>query len=424
LKKKNKEAAYKWLASNDPAAKLAKAYFAKYADNTGLKSEHARDYVKLKPVLKWFFDTLPEKGEYKGYHSKWEWVFESKDEQAVALRRYFRKYGDKNGMTQHARDYVAIKGQLKPYFALREAGKDDEARAYLDKHPEVSAYFKKYGKTNAAARKWGEWVKSENPEINRRLMFWKRYFELEPDKRPSFVHNKAEEYGVFVWGLDEDKARHDHDQDYLRKAKKRHLTPKSALYLKVKPFLDLMRTLDKDEKKILMRLNPDLREYLEKYSGGPKTGSKALDKKVETYFSLEPDSDDRAAFLRQNPDVQKWFDKKNPADAAIHNLLEVYFGFTDKRLQQEYADLHPEIEDYFDRKREEDDNFRGALQEFDMADPRDEELRKRAQMEIVHAAEIMWARLRMDGARNLAGDELLVRRERDPERVKERRITL
>lgn len=409
--------------SNDPEAKRLRDYFKKWG--SGTKSAHAKAYVAAKDDLKWFFEALPEEGEYKGHFSKWDWVYKSKDPRAVKIRNYFQKWSDKDGMSQHAKDYVAIKGDLQRYFAMKE--KDAQAaNEWLnsDAGEKVLRYFKKYGKANAAARKWGKWVRSENPEVNRRLMFWKRYFELEPDQRPAFVHAQAENYGVFVWGTDADVARHEHDQDYLRKAKKRHLSKKVASFLKVRPLLDLMHTLNERDTKILLRLNPDLREYLDTYGKGPNTGSKALDKKVETYFKLPPDSNERAAFLRKNPEVQDYFDKKNPADAAMHNLLEVYFSFEDKKEQQAYRDMHPEISDYFDRKREERSLLSAELQVFDRADPRDDELRERAQFEIVHAAEQMWSKLRGDMATHLAGDEILVRRERDEKARKNRRLTL
>jgi len=424
LKRRDKAAADAWLRGGSEGAKLVLAFFEKYGSKT--KGQHAKDYLAIKDKLDWFFNKLPDEGEFRGYYSKWGWVYESDDPTALKIRDFFERYGNKGGMGQQARDFGVVKKQLKHYFSLRDDGKDAEADAYLhsEEGRDVRAYFKKYGKANAAARKWGDWVRSENPEVNRRLMFWKTYFELPPDQRPGFVHRRAEHYGVFIWGRDADQARHDKEQDYVRKAKKRHLTKKTALYLRVKPLLDLFHTLDDRDQKILLRLNPDVREYFDTYASGPHTGDKKLDKKVETYFDLPPDSLERADFLRSNPEVQDYFDEKNPADAAMHNLLEVYFQIPSGKERSRFANQHPEISDYFDRKREEKSLLTEELRVFDETDPHLAELRERAQYVIVHAADVMWARLRGDSATRLAGDDLLVRRERDEDARKSRRSTL
>jgi hypothetical protein len=406
LKEKDKAAAYDWLNGKSEGAAIVRAFFKKYA--SGSKTEHAKAYLKMKPKLVWFHDKLPDEGRFRGYYSKWAWVFNSDDPAAKELAAYFRKWADKKGASAHARAYLANKKGLEHYFKLAEKDKAAAAgwlNGGSEMADEVLDYFKTYSKANQLARKWGKWIKSENPDVNRRLQFWVRYFELTPDRRPGFVAKHAEEYGVYIWGPVEDQAREEKMADYLRKAKKRHLTPKAASYLRVRPLVDLFHTLDDDEQKLLLKANPDLRDYFDRYSKGPATGDKQLDKDVEAYFKLDPDSSDRSNFLRKHPDVQRYFDLKNPADAAMHRLLEVYFAIPMGKERNIFRDEHPEISDYFDRKREERSALRGEMDVFDRANPDLADEFERAEP-MGDEAEAIYNSLRARVAANLFGDEI------------------
>lgn len=419
LVKTNKKAAYRWLKGGSPLAKLALAYFAKYP--SGSRSQHAKDYLKVKPLLDWFFKALAEEGEFRGYFSKWEWAFKSNDPAAKQLRWYFQKYANEGGHSQKAKDYLAAKTHLDHYFGLVKAGKRDEARAWLNGGSKgaglVLAFFKKYSKTNKLQRRFAKQIRSRNPELNQRLRFWRRYFDLSPEQRPGFVHNQGETYGIFVYGLFGDEQRHQSEAQYLRWAKGVRLSEKAAMYLRLKPMLDFYFQLDGNDRKVFQRLNPEVTEYLAKYSSTDFTKDKRLNKLIATYVRMPDGSPDRSEFLRKHPEVQDYFDDKRPADRAMRNLLETYFDIDNPAERKDFVQMHPEIDAYFTARRTEREALTAELQAFDDTDPRLAELRDDAYRLIVLPGDAKRRQLAIQGAGRRQPDTIETRRDRRTEPI-------
>jgi hypothetical protein len=359
------------------------------------RSQHARDYLAARSALQYYFQLGP------AARSAW---LHSNDPRAKTVRDYFAKYSHRSGMTAHAKDYLAVKAQLDHYFSLSKK----ERRAWLDAGTPaaraVKAYFARYGKWHSTGRAFngGEWSKiaaSSNPEIGRRLDFWKRLFALEPHDRPAFVIAHAEEYGVFVYGPLGAQERHDREQKWMREAIARGMTKKAAAYLRIKPLLDVYFKLTaRDEKRLFLKANPEMQDYFDTYAAGPATGNKKLDRDVEAYFKLRPGGNQRSDFLRNHPQVQVYFDKKaTPAERSMHKLLDVYFSL-DFDARKGFALKHPEITAYFDRRDLEHRREQELGFSFELADPRLAPAREAA-LEQVHAAELRRWQLAMEGAR-------------------------
>ncbi len=364
MKKVGEKRAWAWLETSDgPVAKLLKDYFK----NWGKKSGHSLDYLRARKWLAIFFD-LPEDEK-----SKW---LDGNSEGAKIVKWYFGKYGKNGGGGQHAKDYLAVKASMTKYFAMSKAAR----REWLNgKSPEalaVLAYFKKYGKAHQQERaflKKFPGLAHGTPEQVKRLEFWRQYYALTPDKRPSFVHNKADDFGVFIYGAFGDQERHDQEAEYMRRAIGLGLKTRQADYLYVKPLLDFMETLPKKEKPLFMAANPEIQDYFDKHPSkvGDISGNKVTDKHIEAYFKLEPHSAARSQYLKMHPDVQDFFDKSStPAERAIHNLLEQYFDISDPNEKAAFNDKHPEIQAYFDKKRLTDGLMAAQYNAFNESDPR------------------------------------------------------
>lgn len=371
------------------------------------RSQHARDYLAARPFLTIFFSLLRSS---KGKAYAW---LQGDSEGAKIVRAYFDKYAHSRGSSAHARDYVAAKDGLNHYFKLLKEDKT-KARAWLNGGSKealvVLAYFKKYGKMAKMARRWKAVFGSKNPELDARLKFWQRYWTLEPDQRPEFVAQHAEAHGVFVYGVFGEQERQAELNAYYRKAIAHGFSKKNALYLRNKPLMDLYFTLKRpEEKNLFLRANPEVQLYLDEFAN-PTTGSKGLDKLLESYFSFPRRSEERSAFLQKHQQLQDYFDRNSkPADRAMHNLLEVYFskeGNERKRFSQE----HPEIDAYFQKRREERDRELLQANAFDVADPRLAALRELAERTITRPGEMMAEALRR--ARAVEQGGISTRRER------------
>lgn len=380
-------------------------------------SQHARDYQRARRWLDHFF-SLPES-------MRDEWLNGS-SEGAMIVRWYFDRYasrrgGASGGSTQHARDYLVAREWLDHYFSLPKSERNDWLHGSSKGAAVVLDYFKKYGRMARVERSFREMLddspllRTHNAELRRRLTFWRRYFALTPDQRPLFVMRNAEKYGVFVYGLLGDVQRHDREQAWLRRALSvQGMSNRAAHYLYVKPLLDYFFKLKgKDEKRLFLRANPEVQEYLDNFSRKSPTGDPRLDKLVEAYFKLPDDSQARSLFLRQHPEVQDYFDEKaTPAERAMRNLLEVYFEIDYPPDRERFLQRHPEIQDYFDKRQRERANEKEQLEAFDQADPRLRPFFDLAGQDIGESAERMRERL-LSSRRPGLGLGLEVRRGRD-----------
>jgi hypothetical protein len=180
------------------------------------------------------------------------------------------------------------------------------------------------------------------------------------------------------------------EAEWLRKAFAAGMTPKAAAYLYVKPLMDFFFTLNRAQRELFLRLNPELQDYFDKYARNSVTGDPKLDKLLDAYFKLPPDSSQRTTFLERHPEVQDYFDERStPAERAMHNLLEQYFDLRDSYDRKQFLLQHPEIQDYFDKKAQERDMEQMTLSYFDEADPRFKPYLDAARWDLGYAGGIM-----------------------------------
>lgn len=391
--------AWSWLESSDTdAAEAIRSYLEKYPSKKRL------EYMRASPWLRVYFAMPPaERGEW----------LRGDSEGAKVVRSFFEKHGDK-GLSQHAKDYLGSKSDLDYYFSLPK----EQRSAWLDSDDPrakgVLAYFKKYGREHAYERLLKRYPRLAHgtPEQRKRLEFWRQFFALTPDKRPLFVMEQAEAHGVFIYGEFGETERHDNEQEWNRRAVGLGVNERQSAFLYVRPLLQFYRTLDKSEKPLFLRANPELQEYFDRFSVKSFTGDKKLDSDVESYFRLPPDSFARSKFLREHPAVQDWFDSRSsPAEAAMRSLLEQYFEISGAAEREEFLQDHPEIAAYFEQRREEKAIESTLYQAFDRADPRLRPFYETAE-DLERAAEAM--RLKLRRATLKAVGDIGVRRERRP----------
>lgn len=375
----------RFIVSDDPRAAAARDFLAAYdgwvwrngrfapasfwsgQHQHGL-TQHARDWLAVQDVARWWFNLL------KADKAKAQDWLDGDSDAARRLRRYFKKWGNGGGMTEHAKAYLTAKPYLDRYFGVPKA----DRKKWLAEHPHdanvVLDFFKKWGHQSAKERAWkkyGSWAITQNPELAQRLEFWQRYWTLSPVDRPAYVAANATRSGVFIYGVLGDTERHDAEQRYLREAFNHGIkTKQTALYLRAKPLLDIYFTLSSSDQALFARANPEVSEYLDAYGSHTVTGDKQLDSLIERYFKLPASSQARSDFLQAHPEVQRYFDKRStPAERAMRALVNTYFQL-DPADRKQYLLQHPEISAYFDSRRQQHDNEIAAALAFDQADPR------------------------------------------------------
>ncbi|MBA2726539.1 MAG: hypothetical protein H0U53_11155 [Actinobacteria bacterium] len=457
------KAAWKWLDDNSdtPAARQIRNYLDKWGKQpANFSPERLHALRQVKPFMGWFFGTyMKNVGEKRA----WAWLGKAEGPDALALKDYLKKYGkhskksvaylraqpwlvlyhdmdedsrrkwidggsegakivqdyfDKwaapTGNSQHAKDFRATAESRKYYFSLSR----EEKKAYMEAgSPDAVAllrFFKVYGKTARLERKFMKafpQLKGGTPEQQKRMEFWRQYFELDPDKRPSFVHKYAESFGVFIYGEFGEQENHDREQEYLRRAVGLGLNERQTAYLYAQPLLDFYYKLPKEDRALFSRLNPELEHYLNTYSSGSASGDKNLDGSIEQYFKLPPESIARAEFLREHPEVQTWFNSKSsPAEKAIRTILDQYFRLSGVE-RDEFVSKHPEIPAYFEQRRAEKSLTGETYDAFDNSDPRLRPYLSEAD-DLIRAATEMRRRLREQALAQFRPDTIEARRDR------------
>jgi hypothetical protein len=465
LRKQNKDAANTWLRSNDPDAKLALAYFTRYpSGKKGKVSEHGRAYLAVKPQMQKFDALVAKVGEDKAFdilfNSKEPWAVEvvaymkkwgkqgdktgfavaynrikpllrtfldmprdkqkeflaGKTPEAKRLRKFLDKYMSEDGITEQGFAWLEAKPSLEKYGALREKHGKDYANKWLqsdDKDAKIALdYMKRFTRQSKAERAFRKHPGFEggSPETQKRMAFWKAYYNLDPDQRQKFVMDEAENHGVFVYGAFGEQERHDAEAAWNRRAIGAGMSKRQAAYLYVRPLLDFYMKLDPKDRTLFARLNPEIRDYLDKYATKSPTGNKKLDKLVEGYFKLPPSGAARTAWLRAHPEVQDYFDRRStPAERALRNVLEQYFGLHPGE-REDFLIQHPEIPEYFDQKRRDDSMRNDQADAFDRADPRLEVYFDSAD-DAERSAEEMRRKLRQAALNALTPDTIEYRRD-------------
>ena len=316
-------------------------------------TQHAKDYLAIKPLLDAFFSlSNSEKEAYLDKHP--------------ALREYFAKYAEERSQSAHARAYLAIKPVLDAFFNLPE----DKRQAFLDKHPELQKYFDQWGsaKQHISVRE----SLAEHPEIAPRYNFWLRFFGLPPDERPEFIHKHAAKTGIFIYGsLSYDQRKLD-EKRWHRQAMASGQTDRAYLYSLVAPLLNIYFKLPEGgaERALFLSTNPEMRMYLDRYASHP-VKNKKLRPLVERYFALDPMSAARADYLDEHPELRAYFNR-NPSDReqVIQDQMDAYFALPFGPKRDEYAAKHPELAHFFTQRVEEHANFSSLAAAFNDADPR------------------------------------------------------
>lgn len=352
-----------------------------------------------------------------GFLHQFPFIFEftRAAEKVDAQGNWISQFGER-GMTQHAADYRAAKRYLDYYFSLPEAQRSAWLNSGNAGANVVLAYFKKYSHFHAHTRGFNSGVGSalqsvRSAELRQRLLFWQRYFAMDPDKRPDFVRKHAAEYGIFVFGIFGQREMEQKRAEWMRGAIAGGASARAAAYLWVKPLLDFFFTLSRKERQLFVRANPELEWYFDTFVNESVTGDPELDKLLDRYFNLPPGSDERALMLRKHPEIQDFFDSRStPAERALHNLLEVYFSIPSGPERKEFLLKHPEIQEYFDRRVRQKEEEQFQLLPFEEADPRMAPYREAGPF-VLGAAERQ--RNKLAAGRHAVGD-LAVRREREP----------
>jgi hypothetical protein len=391
---------YDWLHSGKAGARIVLAYFKKYG-KPGPVSQHQQDFVAVKAQINMFFSLIDvdKDAAYRYLDAHPE------------LQSYFDKYGEEGGQSQHSIDFVAAREMINFYFSLRDVHGKDYARTWLNSAEPgaemVRDYFKKYSKQNemsrsfTGSRSWGGPTRSRSvghrrfftrsagrleagdfddfvttttdPQLALRLKFWQIYFDLPPNERNQFVADHGEEYGIFVYGFLGDQSEHDEEQLWMQQGFAWQNQSESAKVAQLaKPLLNFYNRLPKGDpaRDLFLRANPELQMYFELFGKKPNTGNDKLDGLLELYFKLPRGSRQRSTMLFENAELQDWFDQNSsPQDAAMHTLLETYFSLPTSQ-RKAFAQQHPEISEYFDKRREEKSAENAVLEAFDRADPR------------------------------------------------------
>ena len=432
----------KWLWGRSPQAKLVREYFRKYAKG-GLKhfedkpmSQHHKDYLEAKEALRLYF------GMSEAERVKW---LNGSSAEAALVKEYFEKYADERGQTQHAKDYLAIKDVLEQYFALPKGA---ERKAFINAHPELEDYFAKYSDTDKTEKaftvdgrggqylpahwsyghsyrgrgasgryrqsSFNRFFESKDPQLRKRLEFWRIYFSLTPAERPQFVLDHADEYGVFIYGVLGPQDEADKQSEMMAKAFAfARNGDRSMLYGLLQPLIDFFFSLtDPAERQLMLRANPELEQYFALTADEISTGDPVLDKLLEQYYKLPRGSRMRTIMLDQNPALKAFIEENSTQeDDAIHSLLEVYFTLSAADKKQYRID-HPELQEYFDKRSEEKENEKTQLEAFDRADPRLKKYFDAAEDEIEYSA---WLRLQQMQHERLRPIAIAQRRERRQE---------
>jgi len=129
---------------------------------------------------------------------------------------------------------------------------------------------------------------------------------------------------------------------------------RARAYLAVKVKLDHFFTLtDWVERTLYLELNEDVRGYLDTYGRRPEQMPPDVYKVMKEYFALPAFSKARKEFLHANPLLREyWNSHMNPEQAAIHDLLEVYFRLRPGRQRNTFLSMHPELLTWFDERKE------------------------------------------------------------------------
>jgi hypothetical protein len=321
--------------------------------------------------------------------------------------------GGRGGLSAHARDYLANRPFLDHYFSLPESERVAWLNAGSPAALAVKAYFERWGSGGSAfggADFDSPLLDARNAELAARLRFWRTYWSLTPDKRERYVETHGKEAGIFIYGMLSAREQNDRRQEWLRRAYLTGATPRAAAFLYVKPLLDFFSTLNRKQKQLFVRANPELQWYFDNFVDNSITGNAKLDKLLESYFKLLPGSLDRAQFLQTHPEVQDYFDSKaTPEERALRNLLEKYFEITNPDIRREFLTRHPEIREYFEKRKTEREREREVLGVFDDVDPRLDAFQEGAEFE-ADSVERMLERLN----RKTPDRSLSTRRERRP----------
>lgn len=324
-----------------------------------LNGADAATYLKANPLITWYWNKWGETGTD---------IYGAPNPGALPGYGYHP-----GGITQHAKDYLAVKPLLDIYFTLDDAAK----QRFLDQHPEVRAYFAKYADERSTAnfaRSGGDLgiseILADNPEIADRYRFWIEFYKLPPDQRPGFIHRHAEEAGIFIYGSLGFEYQLREQARWHREAIATGRSERSVVYLHIKPLMDVYFTLKGAQKQLFLQMNPELGYYFDhfaKHDAIPADIAPVL----EQYFHLPPYSQQRRDFIAAHPELTAYFGRDDsPTEKAMQSLVERYFDLPFGAKREEFVAKHPELGAYFDERSRQHDLYSNLAAAFNEADPR------------------------------------------------------
>ncbi len=341
------------------------------------QSETQRQYAAVAPLLRVYyaFSSQAERDAYAKAHPQVAKWLATHGRKGTDIHSQAPVYFP-GGLSQHAKDYLAVKPLLDAYFKLRGQLRE----SYLNAHPELRNYFAKYsherggvgfgfGSSSSHTASLSG-ILADNPEIARRYQFWIEFFKLPPDKRGHFIETHAAEAGIFVYGSLSYDWQMRQEQRWSREALRTGQTPRAVAYLHIKPLMDVYFTLKGSERQLYLQMNPELQYYFDHYAkhDGIPGDVRPL---LQHYFHLQPFSDERRAYLDANPRLKAFFARDNsPHERALQAQIEAYFNlpFGDKRDQ--YLAQHPELGIFFDARQAQHDLYSSLAAAFNETDPR------------------------------------------------------
>jgi hypothetical protein len=323
-----------------------RAWYFAVADSEGFDA--AAPILEAHPYM---FDNTSASGRVDRYLGQWV----PKDAASIA---------------EHAADYRRMKGVLDAYFQLPKG----QARLdFTSRHPALAAYFRKYGAHRHFSRRFRRFghfrrfrfAAASNPFLAKRVDFWHQFFSLKPDKRLAFIKKHAGDAHIFAWGPTADSifTSQAHGFSFGNSAR-------LDAYHQIAPLLTLYFELKPEDRAFFLQVNPEVQMYFDQFSTHSPTGDPKLDKALEKFFDAE--GEDRDAILQANPGLKAFFDSKRttPEEKALGVLLDAYFGLPKGYQRKMYLLTHPEVQGFFDKRKDErdlEDAWLGGLVD---ADPR------------------------------------------------------
>jgi hypothetical protein len=272
-----KQAAFDWLYSSKPNAKLAADFFERYGKSDD--SVKGRAFNEARKGIKYFFWLMKHRSKRQAF----EWL-ESDAEAAKLAKAYFHKYGKKDG-SEHGRDFRDAKKAIKFYFDLEERD-PDKAREWLHGSQPMAK------KARAFFDKWGlEGGHSKLSVSYLRAQKWLAvYYDLPPERRQAWLDSDAREAKLV--------------KSFLKLyGHERGLNKAAHAWLSVKPLLDRYGKMTKAQRRAFLdngtKEADELLAYFKAYGHQARLERAFTKAQPEMYASRNAELAQRLRFWKQ-----------------------------------------------------------------------------------------------------------------------------